>query len=83
MNKTELLEIIRNGENSGTEFKRDNAYPQSLAKEIAALTNLQGGYIFLGVEDDGTVTGLIRPDTEEWVMNICSDNIQPPIIHYL
>ena len=83
MNKTELLEIIRNGENSGTEFKRDNAYPQSLAKEIAALANLQGGYILLGVEDDGTVTGLIRPDTEEWVMNICSDNIQPPIIPYL
>ena len=82
MNKTELLEIIRNGENSGTEFKRDDVHPQSLAKEIAALANLEGGRILLGVEDDGTVIGLTRSDIEEWVMNISSDNIQPQIIPY-
>ena len=82
MNRAELMEIIRNGESSGVEFKRDDVHPQSLAKEIASLANLEGGYILLGVEDDGTVTGLIRSDIEEWVMNICSDNIQPPIIPY-
>ena len=82
MNRTELMEIIRNGENSGTEFKRDDVHPQSLAKEIVSLANLEGGYIFLGVEDDGTVTGLTRSDIEEWIMNVCSDNIQPPIIPY-
>ncbi len=82
MNKTELLEIIRNGENSGIEFKRDDVHPQSLAKEIASLANLEGGYILLGVEDDGTITGLTRSDIEEWVMNICSDDVQPPIIPY-
>jgi len=82
MNIADLLGIIRNGESSGVEFKRDDVHPQSLAKEIASLSNLAGGYILLGVEDDGTVTGLIRPDIEEWVMNICSGNIQPLIIPY-
>ena len=82
MNRVELMEIIRNGESSGVEFKRDDVRPQNLAKEIASLANLEGGYILLGVEDDGAVTGLIRPDIEEWVMNISSDNIQPPIIPY-
>ena len=82
MNRSELMEIIRNGENSGVEFKRDDVQPQNLAKEIAALLNLEGGHILLGVEDDGTVSGLIRQNVEEWVMNICSDNIQPPIIPY-
>ncbi len=82
MNRADLAEIIRNGENSGVEFKRDDVHPQSMAKEIASLANLEGGYVLLGVEDDGTVTGLIRPDIEEWVMNICSDNIHPPIIPY-
>jgi len=82
MNKTELLEIIRNGENSRVELKRDDVAPQSLAKEISALANLKGGYIILGVEDDGSVTGLIQKDIEEWVMNICSNNINPPIIPY-
>lgn len=82
MNKTELVEIIRNGENSGIEFKRDEVHSQSLAKEIAALANLEGGYILLGVEDDGAVLGLTRSKIEEWVMNICSDDINPPIIPY-
>ncbi|MFH1562711.1 MAG: ATP-binding protein [Nitrospirota bacterium] len=89
MNKTELLEIIQNGENSRVEFKRDDVQPQtglkpeSLAKEITALANLNGGYILLGVEDDGNVTGLIRKDMEEWIMNICSNNINPLIIPYV
>ncbi len=82
MNRTELMELIRNDESSGVEFKRDDVHPQSLAKEIASLANLEGGYILLGVEKDGTVTGLTRPDIEEWIMNICSNNIRPPIIPY-
>lgn len=82
MNRTELMEIIRNGESSGVEFKRDDVRPQSMAKEIVSLANLEGGCILLGVEKDGTVTGLTRPDIEERVMNICSNNIQPAIIPY-
>ena len=82
MNRAELMEIIRNEESSGVEFKRDDVHPQSVAKEIASLANLEGGYILIGLEDDGTVTGLMRSDVEEWVMNICSDDIQPPIIPY-
>jgi ATP-dependent DNA helicase RecG len=41
--RTELLEIISNGENSGVEFKRDDIRPEQLAKEVVALANLQGG----------------------------------------
>ncbi len=84
MLKTELLEIINNRENSGVEFKRDDIRPDELAKEIAALLNLEGGYILLGVEDDGTVSGLVRDskEAEEWVMNICRNNLQPPITPY-
>lgn len=82
MNRAELMGIILNGESSGVEFKRDDVHPRSLAKEIASFANLEGGYILLGVEDNGTVTGLTRSDIEEWVMNICADDIQPPIIPY-
>jgi ATP-dependent DNA helicase RecG len=80
----ELLELIRNGENSGVEFKRDDVHPDSLAKEIGALLNLRGGHILLGVEKDGSVSGLTRDRqaAEEWLMNICRHNIQPAIIPY-
>jgi ATP-dependent DNA helicase RecG len=84
MNRTELLEILNNGENSGVEFKRDDVRPESLAKEIAALANLEGGHILLGVEDDGTVIGLTRQtkEVEEWVANICRNNLQPSLIPF-
>ncbi len=43
MTKTELLDIIRNGENSGVEFKRDTIENRALAKELVAFANLRGG----------------------------------------
>ena len=82
MQAGELLEIIGNGENSGVEFKRDDIRPESLAKEIAAMANFQGGHVILGVEDDGSISGLKREDTEEWVMNVISQKVHPVILPY-
>ncbi len=69
MLKSELLEIIANGENSGVEFKRDDVRPEQIAKEVVAMANLKGGMLLLGVEDDGTVTGIQRDNLEEWAMD--------------
>lgn len=82
MNKTDLLEMIREGENSMVEFKRDNVHTGSVAKEMSALLNFEGGYILLGVEDDGTVSGLTRSreEAERWVMNVAHVNIVPSTI---
>ena len=82
MLKTELLEIIANGENSGVEFKRDDIRPEHLAREIVALVNFQGGRILLGVEDNGAISGLQRPDTEEWVMNVAADKVHPLVLPF-
>ncbi|MCK5522065.1 MAG: putative DNA binding domain-containing protein [Thiomargarita sp.] len=82
MLKTELLEIIANGENSGVEFKRDDIRPEQLAKEIVALANFQGGRVILGVEDDGQISGIHRENLEEWVMNIFQDKIHPLILPF-
>jgi len=82
MLKTELLEIIANGENSGIEFKRDDIRPEQLAKEIVALANFQGGRVLLGVEDDGSISGLTRNNTQEWVLNVFRDKVSPQIIPF-
>jgi len=55
--RTELLEIISNGENSGVEFKRDVIENHALARELVAFSNLSGGIVLLGVEDHGTIPG--------------------------
>lgn len=69
MTLNELQQLIQNGENSGVEFKRDDLRPEQLAREVVAFANALGGHILIGVEDDGLITGVQRPDLEPWVMD--------------
>ena len=84
MNQTDLSELIHLGENSGVEFKRDDVTPARLAKEMAALLNLEGGHILLGVEKDGTISGLTREreQAEEWVMEVSRAHLRPAAIPF-
>ncbi len=84
MTVTDLLDLIRNGESSGVEFKRDTIEIQDLAREVVAFANFQGGSVLLGVEDDGSISGITRPrpELEEWVMQACRDKIRPELIPY-
>lgn len=82
--KTDLVEILRGREGSAVEFMHDVAHPECVAQQVAAMLNLAGGLVVLGVEDDGAVSGLTRSpaEAEEWVMNLCRQNLQPPIIPF-
>ena len=84
MNRTELTELIHHGESSGVEFKRDDVTPAKLAKGMAALLNLEGGHILLGVEKDGRVSGLTREreKAEEWVMEVARTHLRPATIPF-
>ena len=84
MTKSELLEIIANLENSGTEFKSDtDLRPEHLAKEVVALANFQGGRILIGVEDDGSITGIHRDNLELWVMDtVFGRKVHPMILPF-
>lgn len=82
MTRTELLEMIHNGENSGVEFKRDVIQNHDLAKELVAFANFQGGVVLLGVEDDGSISGITRANLEEWVMTACRDKVRPGLIPF-
>ena len=83
MLKTDLKEILQNGENSGIEFKRDDIRPEQLAKEIVALANLQGGHVFLGVEDNGKISGITRDNLELWIMDtVFARYIHPVIVPF-
>ena len=82
---TELTEKIYLGEDSTVEFKRELPHRESLAEEIAAFANANGGVILIGVDDDGEIIGMDRQDldrTERTVVEICRDNIDP-MVHIL
>ena len=83
MTPNELLLLLRQGESSGLEFKRDDLRPEQLAREVVALANFQGGRILVGVEDDGTVTGVQRTDLERWIMDtVFGRYVHPQLLPY-
>jgi ATP-dependent DNA helicase RecG len=76
--QNEILQLINNGENASVEFKSAGVKIDALAKEIVAFSNSYGGVVLMGVEDDGTVSGLKEEkDFEEWAANIARNNIIP------
>ena len=83
MNKTELLDLLRNGEDSTVEFKRDDVRDHDLAKELVAFLDLEGGVVLLGVEDDGGISGATRDRLEDWVAELCRTRIEPPVVPLL
>ncbi len=58
----ELKSQIALGEDSIRQFKADVRNAESLASEMAAFANSEGGVIFLGVADDGSIPGLDKTD---------------------
>lgn len=80
MNTLELYEIISGGEDSFSEFKRDISQRSDFAGEMVAFANTEGGYIILGVDDDGTIHGIDDPQrVEEQVINLARHNCRPPL----
>jgi len=82
METTELLEIIARGEDSKHQFKANVTNPNSLASEMVAFCNSGGGTLLIGVNDDGTVSGLIREDIarlNQLVSNASSQSVRPAI----
>lgn len=77
----DIKEYLSTGEeNIFFEYKRDDILIDHLAKEISAFANTYGGYIFLGVEDDGTITGCNEWD-EERITNVFRNNLTPTPIY--
>ncbi len=55
-----------------------------IKKEIIAFANCDGGKLYIGVRDDGTVTGLSDPDgVSLQISNMVRDAIKPDITMFL
>jgi len=82
METSELIEIISRSEDAKHQFKADSTNVNSLAAEMVAFCNSGGGQIFIGVNDDGSISGLIREDIgrlNQLVANAASQSVRPPI----
>lgn len=83
METEELLAIIARGEDSRHQFKVDINNAASLAAEMVAFSNSDGGVILIGINDnDGSRSGLTREDVSrinQVIANAASNNVRPPI----
>jgi ATP-dependent DNA helicase RecG len=74
------LAEIANGEDRHHEFKRRIDNPESIAGEIVAFANSDGGVLYIGIEDDGEIAGLEDSETVfQTLANICRDRCIPPV----
>jgi ATP-dependent DNA helicase RecG len=74
-----LHQLISQSENSQVDIKSEAIRPEAVAKEITAFANYQGGILLIGVEDDGIISGVSKPNMEEWIANITRHNIIPAL----
>lgn len=74
--------------NLDVEFKEldriKKSLPDSIPKEICAFANTEGGEIYIGVRDGGTVIGVENPDdVMTRLSNVARDTILPDIIPFI
>jgi predicted HTH transcriptional regulator len=83
MTQSDIEKIIAQGEGISIEFKKaKEKVPQSLYETVVSFANTRGGYILLGVDDDGTVLGIQPESKADFLKNIATalnskDNINP------
>ena len=82
MNEKTLMAQVALGEDSTRQFKADIRNAQSLASEMAAFANSEGGVIYLGIADSGSATGLSREDVarvNQLISNAANQLVRSPV----
>ncbi len=82
MTLAELHKNIQTGEDSARQFKVDVRNGESLAAEMVAFANSEGGVLFIGVADDGSVPGLSAQDVariNQLISNAASQWVRSPL----
>jgi ATP-dependent DNA helicase RecG len=79
--RSELLRLIRGGEDTYLELKVKLSNPERITQGIVALANTAGGTIIFGVSDQLRVEGVVNSESvQEELVRICREEIVPPLI---
>jgi ATP-dependent DNA helicase RecG len=82
--RSELMRLVRGGEDTFLELKVKLSNPEKVAQEIVALANAGGGTIVFGISDQMRIEGV--DDAEEVqreLVHICREQIIPPLFPYI
>ncbi len=82
--RTELLRLIRGGEDTFLELKVKLSNSEKIAQEIVALANTGGGVIVFGVTDQLRIEGVDDPESvQEELARICREDIEPSLVPFI
>lgn len=79
--RTELIRLIRGGEDSYLELKVKLSNSERIAQGIVALANTDGGTIVFGVNDQLRVEGVPNAEAvQDELARICREDVYPPVV---
>ncbi|MCD8200744.1 MAG: putative DNA binding domain-containing protein, partial [Clostridia bacterium] len=65
---TELMDLIKQGEGVCVEFKKaESDIPKNVYETVCSFLNREGGHIFLGVSDNGSVIGINEDSCDKMI----------------
>lgn len=79
---SDLRKLIAQGEGLQLEFKKKAAHPDKIVREIIAFANTEGGTLLIGVDDDGTPSGVKYPEEELHVLQQALATYCRPFVVY-
>jgi ATP-dependent DNA helicase RecG len=82
--RTELLRLIRGGEDTFLELKVKLSNSEKIAQEIVALANTGGGVMVFGVNDQLRIEGVDNPEgVQDELIRICREDIEPSLVPFI
>ena len=82
--RSELMTLVRGGEDTFLELKVKLSNPERIAQGIVALANTGGGLIVFGVNDNLRVEGLDDPESvRDELVRICREDVVPAVFPFI
>src|SRR3954462_6161488 len=82
--RTELMRLVRGGEDTYLELKVKLSNPERIAQGIVALANTGGGVIVFGVNDQLRVEGLDDSESvRDELVRICREDVFPSVFPFI
>lgn len=79
MDTKKLDKLLKDGENEELEFKISLPRFSNLAELISSMANTKGGYILIGVKDDGSVSGIEKSEKIKSEVIKAASHLSPPL----
>ncbi|MEQ9424283.1 MAG: ATP-binding protein [Cyclobacteriaceae bacterium] len=82
MTLEQIKHLVAKGEGQHLEFKKKVAFPEKVVRELVAFANTSGGHLLVGVDDDGSISGLRYPEEEHFALTTAIQQLCVPKVRY-